>query len=193
MSPQFLEQYQIPYTKLLQQPREFVVTYPGAYHAGFNQVRMGPCRRFLHSAALQGPCSTSIAPAPCLCSPDPGPCANHNVGVHRCIVPCPQGFNCAESVNFGTKKWIPVGARAGVCECHDDAVAIDMRLFRCARLFQGACPICWPRHQVLQSHSSRANGGMWRVPSRLAAGIHPGPPWPSFSLQALGTCTSASL
>lgn len=40
VSPQFLDQYQIPYIKLLQQPREFVVTYPGAYHAGFNQVRM---------------------------------------------------------------------------------------------------------------------------------------------------------
>ncbi len=51
MSPQFLDQYQVPYVKVTQHPREFVITYPGAYHAGFN-----------------------------------------------------QGYNCAESVNFATKR-----------------------------------------------------------------------------------------
>ncbi len=27
-------------------------------------------------------------------------------------------------------RWIPIGARAGVCTCQKDAVRIDMRLFR---------------------------------------------------------------
>lgn len=77
ISPQLLDQYQIPYVKTIQQPHEFVINYPGAYHAGFN-----------------------------------------------------HGYNCAESVNFATKRWIPVGARANVCTCDMDSVKIDMKLFR---------------------------------------------------------------
>jgi jumonji domain-containing protein 2 len=64
LSPQFLEQHHIPLVKVVQREREFVITYPGVYHAGFN-----------------------------------------------------HGLNCAESVNFATKRWIPIGARAGICEC----------------------------------------------------------------------------
>jgi jumonji domain-containing protein 2 len=40
-----------------------------------------------------------------------------------------HGFNLAESVNFATKAWIPVGARASFCTCRSDSVKIDMRLF----------------------------------------------------------------
>ncbi|KAG1659340.1 hypothetical protein FOA52_008394 [Chlamydomonas sp. UWO 241] len=58
-------------------PREFMINYPGAYHAGFN-----------------------------------------------------AGYNCAESVNFGTKRWIPLGARAAHCTCVGDTVKMDMRIFR---------------------------------------------------------------
>jgi jumonji domain-containing protein 2 len=36
VSPQLLEKNAIPFVKVLQHPREFVVTFPGAYHAGFN-------------------------------------------------------------------------------------------------------------------------------------------------------------
>ena len=39
-------------------------------------------------------------------------------------------INYAESVNFGTKGWITIGARASICKCSDDSVKIDMRLFR---------------------------------------------------------------
>lgn len=56
---------------------EFIINFPGAYHAGFN-----------------------------------------------------HGYNCAESVNFATKKWIPLGAVASYCDCNPDSVKIDMRLFR---------------------------------------------------------------
>lgn len=77
ISPQLLDLHQVPYIRVTQRPREFIVNAPAAYHAGFN-----------------------------------------------------TGYNCAESVNFATKRWVPVGARAGVCRCHADAVKIDMRLFR---------------------------------------------------------------
>ena len=40
-----------------------------------------------------------------------------------------HGFNLAESVNFATKSWVPIGARAGFCCCRGDSVKIDMRLF----------------------------------------------------------------
>ncbi|PRW58727.1 lysine-specific demethylase 4A-like isoform X1 [Chlorella sorokiniana] len=40
-----------------------------------------------------------------------------------------HGFNIAESVNFATKAWLPVGAAAGYCECQADSARIDMRLF----------------------------------------------------------------
>lgn len=77
ISPALLDQFGIPYVKVLQHPREFVINYPGAYHAGFN-----------------------------------------------------HGYNCAESVNFATRRWIPIGAKAAVCKCNPDSVTIDMRMFR---------------------------------------------------------------
>ncbi|KAI9348289.1 JmjC domain, hydroxylase-domain-containing protein [Zopfochytrium polystomum] len=36
------------------------------------------------------------------------------------------GFNCAESVNFGTESWIPYGVQATVCRCFTDTVAVDV-------------------------------------------------------------------
>lgn len=40
-----------------------------------------------------------------------------------------HGFNLAESVNFATPAWVPIGARASFCTCRPDSVKIDMRLF----------------------------------------------------------------
>ena len=36
ISPTLLEQNGIPFTRMMQHPGEFVVTYPGSYHSGFN-------------------------------------------------------------------------------------------------------------------------------------------------------------
>lgn len=36
ISPALLDQHKIPYVRAVQQPREFMINYPGAYHAGFN-------------------------------------------------------------------------------------------------------------------------------------------------------------
>ena len=43
------------------------------------------------------------------------------------------GFNCAEAVNFATTAWLAAGQAASRCDCAclgDDAVRLDMRLFR---------------------------------------------------------------
>ncbi|KAK9372763.1 JmjC domain, hydroxylase-domain-containing protein [Lipomyces chichibuensis] len=36
------------------------------------------------------------------------------------------GYNCAESVNFATERWLQIGARAKKCKCVSDAVDIDV-------------------------------------------------------------------
>ena len=64
LSPQLLRASGVPFTRITQHPREFVITAPGAYHAGFN-----------------------------------------------------HGFNCAESTNFATPAWFPLGAKARSCNC----------------------------------------------------------------------------
>ncbi len=76
ISPAVLQQNSIKYYRMVQNPGDFVITYPGSYHAGFN-----------------------------------------------------MGFNIAESTNFATNAWIEIGATAKACECADDSVRIDMRLF----------------------------------------------------------------
>lgn len=40
-----------------------------------------------------------------------------------------HGYNIAESVNFATPAWVPIGAQASFCTCRSDSVKIDMRLF----------------------------------------------------------------
>lgn len=41
------------------------------------------------------------------------------------------GYNCAESVNFATKDWLPLGMLAQQCRCISDSVGIDV-----VKLFQ---------------------------------------------------------
>ncbi|XP_058834810.1 probable lysine-specific demethylase 4A [Topomyia yanbarensis] len=45
-----------------------------------------------------------------------------------------HGFNCAESTNFATERWIEYGKRASVCNCRPDMVKISMETF--VRRFQ---------------------------------------------------------
>ncbi|KAI8824088.1 putative jumonji family transcription factor [Fimicolochytrium jonesii] len=37
-----------------------------------------------------------------------------------------MGFNCAESVNFATDSWIPIGKQATFCPCVPDSVRLDV-------------------------------------------------------------------
>ncbi|GAA5970325.1 hypothetical protein JCM11641_001664 [Rhodosporidiobolus odoratus] len=41
------------------------------------------------------------------------------------------GFNCAESINFATERWIELGKDARHCRCIDDAVNIDVTTWLC--------------------------------------------------------------
>lgn len=76
ISPAILHQNGIEVVKTIQNSGEFIVTYPGSYHSGFN---------------------------------------------------C--GYNCAESTNFATEEWIPIGRKALCCTCNPDSVRIDMSIF----------------------------------------------------------------
>ncbi|XP_074525103.1 lysine-specific demethylase 4A-like isoform X2 [Halichoeres trimaculatus] len=40
-----------------------------------------------------------------------------------------HGFNCAESTNFATQRWIDYGKRATLCSCRQDIVKISMDVF----------------------------------------------------------------
>ncbi|XP_044056641.1 lysine-specific demethylase 4A isoform X4 [Siniperca chuatsi] len=45
-----------------------------------------------------------------------------------------HGFNCAESTNFATQRWIDYGKQATLCSCRQDMVKISMDVF--VRRFQ---------------------------------------------------------
>ncbi|CAL8347398.1 lysine-specific demethylase 4A [Gadus morhua] len=76
ISPSILKKYGIPFEKVTQEAGQFIVTFPFAYHAGFN-----------------------------------------------------HGFNCAESTNFATQRWIDYGKQATLCSCSQDMVKISMDVF----------------------------------------------------------------
>ncbi|RVE74113.1 hypothetical protein OJAV_G00038270 [Oryzias javanicus] len=76
ISPTILKKYNIPFEKVIQEAGQFIVTFPLAYHAGFN-----------------------------------------------------HGFNCAESTNFATQRWIEYGKKATLCSCRQDSVKISMDAF----------------------------------------------------------------
>ncbi|XP_024129746.1 lysine-specific demethylase 4A isoform X2 [Oryzias melastigma] len=76
ISPSILKKFGIPFDKITQEAGEFMITFPYAYHAGFN-----------------------------------------------------HGFNCAESTNFATERWIEYGKQAVLCSCRKDMVKISMDVF----------------------------------------------------------------
>ncbi|XP_071347412.1 lysine-specific demethylase 4A isoform X2 [Trachinotus anak] len=76
ISPSILKKYGIPFEKITQEAGQFMITFPYAYHAGFN-----------------------------------------------------HGFNCAESTNFATERWIEYGKQAVLCSCRKDMVKISMDVF----------------------------------------------------------------
>uniref|UniRef100_A0A3B4AY92 [histone H3]-trimethyl-L-lysine(9) demethylase n=1 Tax=Periophthalmus magnuspinnatus TaxID=409849 RepID=A0A3B4AY92_9GOBI len=76
ISPSILKKYGIPFEKVTQHEGQFILTFPFAYHAGFN-----------------------------------------------------HGFNCAESTNFATLRWIDYGKQATQCACRQDMVKISMDVF----------------------------------------------------------------
>uniref|UniRef100_A0A182K4X2 [histone H3]-trimethyl-L-lysine(9) demethylase n=1 Tax=Anopheles christyi TaxID=43041 RepID=A0A182K4X2_9DIPT len=61
-----------------------------------------------------------------------------------------HGFNCAESTNFATERWIEYGKRASVCNCRPDMVKISMETF--VRRFQPECYERWLRGEDYGYH-----------------------------------------
>ncbi|ESN92731.1 hypothetical protein HELRODRAFT_132346, partial [Helobdella robusta] len=76
ISPTALRLNNIPYNKIQQGPRDIIISFPFAYHAGFN-----------------------------------------------------TGFNCAESTNFASLRWIEYGKRAIQCDCRPHMVRFSMKCF----------------------------------------------------------------
>ncbi|KAB5584215.1 hypothetical protein PHYPO_G00104800 [Pangasianodon hypophthalmus] len=100
ISPSILRKYGIPLEKVAQEAGQFIVTFPYAYHAGFN-----------------------------------------------------HGFNCAESTNFATQRWIDYGKQAALCSCRKDMVKISMDVF--VRKFQPERYKLWKagKDSVIIDHS----------------------------------------
>ncbi len=82
-----------------------------------------------------------------------------------------HGYNCAESVNFGTRRWVPLGAAAGVCRCNPDSVTIDMRLFRWGgkRLVLSMVWLVGAWELGILLHDSMARHGVTRQANRTAS------------------------
>ena len=97
ISPSVLAKHSIPWTKVTQHENEFIVTFPYAYHAGFN-----------------------------------------------------YGFNCAESTNFASERWIEYGKHSVQCACRHDTVKIGMDLF--VLKYQPELYSDWCRGVKLTSH-----------------------------------------
>lgn len=76
INPKWLDDYNIPYDRVTQEPGHIMITFPFGYHAGFN-----------------------------------------------------HGFNCAESTNFATERWINYGKHAVLCHCCPDSVKFPMDTF----------------------------------------------------------------
>ncbi|XP_021696026.1 probable lysine-specific demethylase 4A [Aedes aegypti] len=66
-----------------------------------------------------------------------------------------HGFNCAESTNFATERWIEYGKRASVCNCRPDMVKISMDTF--VRRFQPEVYEKWLRGEDYGYHPEDPN------------------------------------
>ncbi|EDO35083.1 predicted protein [Nematostella vectensis] len=65
-----------------------------------------------------------------------------------------HGFNCAESTNFASERWIDYGKKAGVCECKTDSVKICMDAF--VKKYQ---PDQWESYLASKSESDSSSEG----------------------------------
>ncbi|KAK7944543.1 hypothetical protein WMY93_000271 [Mugilogobius chulae] len=88
-----------------------------------------------------------------------------------------HGFNCAESTNFATERWIEYGKQAILCSCRKDMVKISMDVF--VRKYQPERYAQWlaGRDVVAIDHSRptpEAREFLGRVPPQTAfgAGLH---------------------
>ncbi|RLN49346.1 hypothetical protein BBJ28_00005421 [Nothophytophthora sp. Chile5] len=88
ISPARLREFGVPFYRAFQNPGEFVITFPAAYHAGFN-LGKERCSLICAIAALL---LMTIPYFPCML---------------LLLVSCISGFNIAEAVNFASMHWVP--------------------------------------------------------------------------------------
>ncbi|XP_074643622.1 lysine-specific demethylase 4C-like isoform X2 [Tubulanus polymorphus] len=78
-----------------------------------------------------------------------------------------QGFNCAESTNFATKRWIEYGKRCALCTCRQDGVKISMDCF--VKLFQPERYDLWRAGKDIGAHPEDDQRKLYKNPNKLAS------------------------
>lgn len=116
IKPDILKKHKIPFKKITQLENEFMITFPFAYHAGYN-----------------------------------------------------HGYNCAESTNFASKRWIEYGKRCLLCSCSSDRVRINMDTF--VRRFQPDKYELWKEGKDIGPHPEDDSISMTENVA-LTLGIH---------------------
>ncbi|XP_046420050.1 lysine-specific demethylase 4C-like isoform X1 [Neodiprion fabricii] len=76
-----------------------------------------------------------------------------------------HGFNCAESTNFATPRWVEYGKRATQCSCSKDMVKISMDTF--VKRFQPERYELWLRGEDIGSHPEDPRQTAAPLPSQM--------------------------
>ena len=63
-----------------------------------------------------------------------------------------HGFNMAEAVNFGSRRWVEYGKRARGCLCLDSAVAVKIEMTPLVEMYQPELLNSWKQHDILELH-----------------------------------------
>ena len=109
MSPQLLASHAIPVVKVVHNPREFVVVFPGAYHrwAGGRAGGQLVGRRRQHSLGGTGALQPASQPAPSW----PSSLASLLMLLSACLPACPAAPMCLPCARPAAPMCLP-------CACH---------------------------------------------------------------------------
>lgn len=112
-----------------------------------------------------------------------------------------HGFNCAESTNFATPRWVEYGKRATRCTCHDESVQIEMGIF--IKKYQPDRYQSWldgedfgshpedPNHHIVAAPLPRCSQNTKTKSKRQAAAEKPPPKKRGRKPKAKSACTSS--